>query len=239
MNEEKEFDGPFEIEGSLYYVDFSMSFIQKMIQKGGWEIEKRNEFLRFCKEDKYSIDVGTHIGMHLIPMAKKSKKVFGFEPNKRNHFIAKLNLLTNELENKVELLNAAAGCTKKGKVSMLYEDRFNSVFINEANEHLNQLAVEGDDGDIEIIVIDDFLQKRRIRYTSVSFIKIDVEGYEFKVLQGAKKLLTTSPDIAIYLETHPGSIIDKECREKCYDLLELWGYERLIEFNDNEALWKK
>jgi hypothetical protein len=55
------------------------------------------------------------------------------------------------------------------------------------------------------VSIDSFLESRQER---VSFVKIDVQGYELAVCQGMQETLRQNPDITIVLEYMPSAMRD-------------------------------
>ena len=55
---------------------------------------------------------------------------------------------------------------------------------------------------VPLLTLDDYFENTLAR-EPVSFIKIDVQGHELKVLKGARKLLSANPAAAIALEYDP------------------------------------
>jgi hypothetical protein len=84
------------------------------------------------------------------------------------------------------------------------------------------LGNESDDGNvsIETIPLDDFVEENRL--PRISFMKIDVEGYELHVLRGAKQVLTKHKPILMV------EFVCPENRGNISDLLELADYLRSL-----------
>ena len=59
--------------------------------------------------------------------------------------------------------------------------------------------------DIELITLDTYLQNQKI--TKLDFIKLDVDGFEGKVLQGGVKSLTTMKPIVL-MELNPATMLE-------------------------------
>ena len=58
---------------------------------------------------------------------------------------------------------------------------------------------------VPLVTLDGFLTKRN-SLTPVSFIKIDVQGYELAVCHGAEQTLAQNPDCTLALEYAPDSL---------------------------------
>lgn len=129
------------------------------------------------------IDVGANIGYYTLIFANlvgKTGKVIAFEPETKNFELLKKNIAINKLTNVV--LEQKAVSNKTGKVKLFLA---NSGIVG---HHIN--PKEGTENFIEIdsISLDDYLQKNDFT-TKIDFLKIDVEGAELKVLEGAKTIL--------------------------------------------------
>lgn len=126
-------------------------------------------------------DVGANIGYLTFLAASRcgeNGSVISFEPGTDSCNLMEKSLKLNSYQN-VEILNkGVAEKTKKGK-----------LFLSPTSSVDNQIlkGVENRDSvDIEIISLDDFILERNIQ---PDFIKIDVQGAEYFVFDGMKKLL--------------------------------------------------
>ncbi|HBR28758.1 MAG TPA: hypothetical protein DD789_04855 [Firmicutes bacterium] len=120
------------------------------------------------------IDVGANIGNHTLFFIKacKAKKVLSFEPNKYVLDILKTNIAINHLANKVVVYNKALGSNKGcGDLS-----------LKDLNNHGTGEIRLNANGEIAIDTLDNILKKEKGR---IGLIKIDVEGMDLEVLQGA------------------------------------------------------
>ena len=74
---------------------------------------------------------------------------------------------------------------------------------------------------IKIITLDDFINKKKI--TNIDLLKIDTEGYEYKVLKGLKK--NHSKIKIIYFEHHYDDMILKNYTfTDIHELLKSYGF---------------
>lgn len=153
-----------------------------------WDLKEvaREKLFEQCKEDYTVVDIGTNVGHVLMNFAKRAGtngKIIGFEPDPTNFKRCKRNLSLNNFEN-IQLYNLGMG--KEDKTTFI-------ELVNLNNRGQNRIVEDGSGGSmgekftkIEVKVFDDFCEKE-LKLTNIDLMKIDVEGYEFNVLQGAKK----------------------------------------------------
>lgn len=181
--------------GINYSLDIS-DYIEHTVYFGYAE-PAQEELFRLAKDKKLIIDIGVNIGATLLNFAKicPGGSVIGFEPDAKNLLKAEKNLRLNAFEN-VKIIRKGLGA-EAAKVKLFK--------VNQANQGMNRILNEADlEGDfefeeIEIVRFDDFAKENS--FERIDLIKIDVEGYEMKVLQGAEESLTKySPVLFIELD---------------------------------------
>ena len=151
-----------------------------------------------------ALDVGSCIGYYsllLSDLAGKGK-VLAFEPENGNFGLLKKNIEVNNLTN-IQAYNVAVG-NKNG-----------AVFLKKGRspgEHsVYDDAQKDKDVSVEIVRIDDFLKEKKISLSDVSYVKIDVEGYEFEVLRGMTEVISESSDLIIQFEFAPQHLEEHDC----------------------------
>ena len=131
-----------------------------------------NTFISYCesqnKKFKRVLDVGAWAGTWSYAMQKFCKSIIAFEPDGINFECLHKNLAPF---NHITCNQNAIG-EKNGRVS-LTEDNFTQA-----------KRIENKQGNIQMFTIDYY------NYSDVELIKIDVEGYEMRVLEGAYKTIT-------------------------------------------------
>jgi len=138
-------------------------------------------------------------------------KVFGFEPHIHNFKRAITNIELNTFTN-LFISNIGLGCIKsKGWIKN----------VDEHNAGMNRISKDGD-FEIEIDTLDNILNS--VIPNHIDLIKIDVEGFELKVLEGAQKVLTEiSPTLFIELDNN--NLIEQSGSAKSLiELLENYDY---------------
>jgi len=139
------------------------------------------------------VDVGANIGYYTLLMAKRCKRVYAIEPDKRSFLILKKNVGVNKLKN-VVLLNMAAG-DKKEKKYLVWDEN------NQGNSQISDKNGER----VLIDTLDNILRKEQ----KISLIKVDTQGWEAKVVEGAKKIMKRELP-TLFLEYTPGEYIDNK-----------------------------
>ena len=146
----------------------------KTTSNGGiWEKKIYKIYQNKLKKHKSAIDVGAYIGTHTLPMSSLCNKVYSFEPNPALFSILKSNIKTNNIENVVYLPTALSD--KNGLEEMDCRMSGTSRFKQFIKKHR---------GFVEKVVckkLDDLLPD----VNDCCFMKIDCEGAEFQVLDGA------------------------------------------------------
>ena len=169
--------------------DWDASTLEEVFYKDIYEKEYK------IKPGDVVIDVGAHIGCFTLKAAKEVSpegEVVSFEPSSENFKYLTLNVGSNNYEN-VELLNVAAGSEPgMAKLHLGIRRGTNSFFSDGTVE---RVGIE----EVCIRTLDSVADELKLR--KISFLKIDVEGFELEVLKGAQNILASNhPSIA--METH-------------------------------------
>tara|TARA_B110001454_G_C12636159_1_gene399180 strand:+ start:135 stop:1010 length:876 start_codon:yes stop_codon:yes gene_type:complete len=138
------------------------------------------------------IDIGAKIGIYSLAFSKfigPTGKVFSFEPTPDSFNILKKNMNENHLENMIIEQKAV---TDKNEIQLLelFESNGNNRINNDSKNSIN----------INCTSLDNYFSDS---HEKISFVKIDVEGLEPKVLSGMKNVLEKNPKIKILLEYNP------------------------------------
>ena len=158
------------------YEEFSLDLLDRLVKKGGT-----------------AVDIGAHYGIYSLLAAKKSKKVYAFEPVPENFEILKKNAHDNKMDSIIEPINIAVS-DEKGNVE------FNITWASDSAgfyEHPNAEVIR------KISVETDSIDNRLKKVKDISFIKIDTEGHEIHVLNGMKKTLEQNKQATMLIEFNP------------------------------------
>lgn len=147
-----------------------------------YQYEKYEAAVRHCKQRRVAIDVGAHVGLWSYWMARDFVQVECFEPKSEHAQCWFENMLGHP---NAHLHQFALGqCS--GRVGLVT-----------GPSSSGDTTVDPHGSDVPMLALDSF------EYRSVDLLKIDCEGYEVFVLEGATELLTTSRPVVI-VEQKPG-----------------------------------
>jgi len=157
---------------------------------------------RFTDKSKDAIDIGVYRGVYSYKLAKHYNLVHAFEPNPLLFPYLDKNL--KKIIKNINLYNFALS-DKNGETKLKLPLRSKSIFKNNIEElyqlgaasiHSKNLFKEFKEVLVETRKLDNVKISNRI-----GFIKIDVEGHELQVIQGAKKMIIKNmPVLLIEIE---------------------------------------
>ncbi|MDB9446463.1 FkbM family methyltransferase [Anabaena sp. CS-542/02] len=141
------------------------------------------------------IDVGANLGVVSLILAKRffSRKVHSFEPNPSTFSSLKKNTELNKCNN--VLLQNIVVADHNGEIAFNADPTYRgTTSISQEGEHLINLPC---------ITLDNYAKSHSIE--NISFLKVDVEGYEELVFSGAIELLREKRVNLIYYEVCPNN----------------------------------
>lgn len=145
----------------------------RWILDGNYQKEHRDGILSFLKkqgcEFNNCLDIGAHVGFWLKDLQDAFTMVYAFEPISDVRECLKKNV---EKDNYLLFDFGLGDKNEKVMVNYIPEETGNTYVSNQGNR------------EIEIRRLDE------IKLPKIDYIKIDAEGYEIKVLQGAEGLIT-------------------------------------------------
>ncbi|MDY6937255.1 MAG: FkbM family methyltransferase [Cyanobacteriota bacterium] len=160
------------------------------------------------------LDVGAHVGTCSIFASYFFPKVISFEPESRNLQILTSNIQNNQIQN-IEIINKAVS-NYCGTTEFYIENSVNTG-RNSILARPNSQKVE-----VEVVTIDSVFADST---PSLSYVKIDVEGLEGKVIQGMQQTIDRqSPKPIMQIEFMP-SRWNREANL-------FWGFVAFINKND-------
>jgi FkbM family methyltransferase len=152
------------------------------------------------------LDVGANIGFTAAVLARAidpGYQVYAFEPEPYNFGMLQGTANRGTLKDKITALQCAVGA-EEGAIE-LWQNLRHHADHRVITERFRS-AVSGVAGiSVPMISIDQFLVRNP---GPVSFVKIDVQGFELPVCQGMSRTLEMNPDLTIVLEYAPSALRD-------------------------------
>jgi len=141
------------------------------------------------------LDIGANIGNHALFYSTIFKRVIAFEPNPIAYKLLEANVLKNRITN-IKICTTALGSRKERKIlSICNENLGMSSLVQETKTNQPAFNLE-----IEINIGDDMIKEIEGDLSGISFIKLDVEGFEADALQGLSQTISKChPVISIEL----------------------------------------
>lgn len=194
------------VERSIYYTG--------TYEKGTLDFMKK-----YLKPGDTFVDVGANIGLMSLfasTCVASNGKVLAFEPNPETNRILNENIKINSFE-KIEVFDSAIGSiTEERKIYDQFDKNRGSASLLKPNSSSAGY-------DVSVNPLSSFISKDEI----IKMIKIDVEGFELEVLNGASEILSgTTPPILI--------VECSEDRENSTDQVTVKMFDFISSINDYE-----
>ncbi len=182
---------------------------------GGGQREQREASLRYVSDYRNALDIGSNIGQWTRPLSKLFDKVICFEPNPNFRECFDKNITESNVILHPYALSSHEHTADQGKT----------------DTHLNHKIgdTEPRNGNVECRALDSF------KFTEVDYVKIDVDGFEVPLLEGAKETLTiNSPVINIEMKRRKRPDITRKATSILNDL----GYT-YVKTTKSDEIWIK
>jgi len=185
---------------------------------GNWycgldEVDDMGFVLHTLRPGELFVDVGANIGSYSILAASGvGTRVIAIEPIPSTFSILKQNIRLNGLEGQVVARHL-------GLSNNASELRFTTT--QDTTNHVLGDSEKAQGETIDVTTLDNLLEGEAIP----AVIKIDVEGYEFAVLKGAKRTLSSPGLLAVIMETNSSGIRYGISDQQLMDIMEEHGFE--------------
>lgn len=172
------------------------------------EFEDMAFMLHFLRREDLMLDVGANVGCYaVLAGGHVGARVLAIEPVPATCQHLTANVIANDISDKVKIFNCAVGA-ELGTIA------FTATF-----DTVNRVATSEDSNTIEVPV--NTLDHLLTAHPTPTLVKIDVEGFEWQVLQGAESLLQ-QPDLKVIIIELNGSgtryqVADRAIHERLVD----------------------
>jgi len=229
-----------ETEQGKFLVDASdMSVGRKLSYKGEYDLAEINFLNQFINADSSVLIIGTHVGSLLVPIARKVRKVVGYEANPKTFFFLRTNIVLNFIENTI-LNNLAVG-DRDGQIEF-YANTINSggsKIKPKKESHLYNYD-RPDVITVPMVSLDNHLEDSNNQF---DLIIMDIEGAEYFALKGMQNILANTQYLYIeYVPHHLENVANVTNDEflllitPYFKSLRIFGEDKYYEVSESKRL---
>jgi len=191
--------------------------LKKSVDKGlpaEYQIAVRQRSIELCTQRDVALDIGANVGLWSRDLVKSFGRVIAFEP---------VAVFRECLEQNVTGANFEVRPIALGD-----QDTMGTMIITEDNSghsHLDPNTMGA--GDVQVVRLDN------LNLHDINYIKIDCEGYEYRILQGAEQTIRRCRPVVV-IEQKPHDAYSKQYGQfAAVDLLKDWGMIKLDQIRDD------
>jgi FkbM family methyltransferase len=205
-------------QGIRYRLDLSQTIERSLYFYGSWEADTTAFLLRTVVPGDTVIEVGSNIGAHTLVMAKASRPgtVYAFEPSTFARERLTANLRLNPTLTNIEVIPKLV--TNEKQEVPLRDITWSFKYDGSCSPPETVTA--------PVTHIDEFCSARGIG--ALKLLKVDVDGYDFKVLQGATRTIERLRPIVLMELCDPALRRCGDSVDNITSLLSSLGYSRLL-----------
>ena len=187
------------------------------------------------KEINFSIDIGANVGKYTkLLLDETNSKVIAFEPLPKA--FEELKEIEKKFSSRLDVYNFGIGnknsnlelnySTEKSELASFIEDLDKLSFIDSKNN--KKITVE-------VMTLDSFFKKYEQTYKEkeIDLLKIDTEGFELEVLNGASETLINKKPKFIQIEFNWHQLFREQTIYKFSKILSNYEVFKLLPFGDN------
>ena len=184
--------------GIKYSLDLTEGIDLSVYLFGGFQNHLFSPRIRL-KDDDAILDVGANCGVISLNFAKRYSKstVYSFEPTDfaYNKLLTNLELNKDSIKNVIPV-KAFISDIDKGINNFDIYSSWKVDNIDKENAHPTHLGIKKSATDVPAFKIDTFVKEQKIN--KAGFIKIDTDGYEWGVLNGAVETINRDRPYLIF-----------------------------------------
>ena len=203
---------------------------------GNLNLTGEKRFIKLIgKEINFSIDIGANVGKYTkLLLTETNSEVIAFEPLPKafeelkeieKNFSSRLNVYNIGIGNKNSNLELNYS-TEKSELASFIEDLDKLSFIDSKN---NKKII------VEVMTLDSFFKKYEQTYKEkeIDLLKIDTEGFELEVLNGASETLINKKPKFIQIEFNWHQLFREQTIYKFSKILSNYEVFKILPFGDS------
>lgn len=166
------------------------------------------DYFRDSPSDALMLDIGGNVGLASLPVAAMGRQVIAFEPVPRNLRVFGLSVCFNGFWDRVALVGAAVGAANSVADIFVPRGRADNTAMVEKVSTTN-VGGAADRISVPVLALDAWVEAHLwpADVQRIWLIKMDVQGYETRVMEGAKALLASLPLTAWVVAEHDPTLM--------------------------------
>ncbi|MFH2024276.1 MAG: FkbM family methyltransferase [bacterium] len=203
-----------EVQGSRMLLNLNDAGISReLCLTGVHEPESTKQYVKELKSGMTIFELGANVGYYALLGAKvigETGKIIAFEPSPVNMENFRLNVVLNNLEDRVESYQMGIG-SSVGILKFNVVNKGNmSSFFQRKEDGVVEMC---DTIDVPVTTVDAFIENNPCK---IDYMRMDVEGFEVEIFKGMKNFLKSeyAPE-GFFIEIHCGLLNENNtsCRE--------------------------
>jgi FkbM family methyltransferase len=225
-----------DVKGIKYHLNIK-DWIQKHIYFDTFERREIRTALRFVKRGGVYFDIGSNVGFYALNFAKqtgRNGKVFAFEPEPETYQKLVRNVELNQFQPIIETFNLAVS-EKSGEKNFYISSESSSAWGTTIPEGKERAIATFS---VKTISLDEFVNEKGIK--EIDFMKVDIEGGEFELMEGATEVFKRKAVKKIFIEcSGPSLSIRRKTLTEYLDMFKKVDYEPFGTYQDLIEKMKK
>lgn len=182
---------------------------QHMLGTKGIERVETELFVSLLQPNTLVLDVGANLGWYSLVFAQTMRDrhwnglAIGFEPESTNYNLFLRNIRSNGFADLIHPEQLALGNESTIMPIWLSIDA-DGNYINRGDHRLNQ-GSRTQCEDVQVLPLDWYMDSFGLGHYDNYILKVDVQGFEYRVLQGAEHFLSTNRPLHLLIEFNRGT----------------------------------
>ena len=197
--------------------------LKKSVDRGGpaeYQYQVRDRSITYVKKRGIALDIGANVGLWSRSLCKNFNSVVAFEPVS----MFRECLMRNVVADNLQVKDFALGNTRTTATMIITEG-------NTGHTHIDPATLGT--GETEVYRLDD------LDLYTVDYIKMDCEGYEYRILQGAEQTIKRCRPVVVVEQKPHDAYSDQYGQHAAIELMKSWGMVRLDQVKDDWIMgWK-
>lgn len=195
------------------------------------------DILKKTSKEKYVLDIGANHGLFSVPASKLGYKVLGFEPVASNIYSLVKAREINDLKN-FDMFHLALANVNE-EIEIYVPECPDNSSLSKVAAISNMRGKEFKVEKVNAVRFDDWVLEHDRNYLNIGFIKMDVQGAEYIVLQGMEAFLRSINGVYLICEYEHHLNSMGHTFKELDDLIASYGFNFMGHLTPNDKIFYK